>query len=47
MNEELHKYYIPKSFIKKEIRYNFLIGLIIGACISLFVGAIILVLLSF
>jgi len=41
MTDEILKYYIPKSFIRKEIRYNFLVGFVLGVGSALVLGVFI------
>lgn len=40
MRDELHKYYIPKTFIKQELRYNFLLGFLVGIGLSIVIGMV-------
>jgi capsular polysaccharide biosynthesis protein len=41
MRDEILKYYIPKSFIKKEMRYNILVGFVLGVGSAVGLGILI------
>jgi hypothetical protein len=41
MRDEILKYYIPKSFIKKEMRFNFVVGFFLGVGSALVLGVFI------
>jgi len=41
MRDEILKYYIPKSFIRKEMRFNFLVGFVLGVVSALVLGILI------
>lgn len=41
MTEEILKYYIPKSFIRQEMRYNFLMGFVLGVGSAVVLGVFI------